>query len=310
MNKYLEEQKLMINKLEKYLEPQRKLQAQMDKYLEPQRKLQAQMDKYLEPQRKLKAQMDKYLEPQRKLQAQMDKYLEPQRKLLAQMDKYLEPQRKLQAQMNKFAEPQLKLQEYFAKYIEPINAHLLNGFADSVCIDGDGSLLVSGNVIHVDTLNDCIDEIDMKVDSPEENLASFSNWFESLNDALKSVVIYLVLPYFLAIFANVTTPLYEDWLRDSAIQDQRLAKKEIIKEANDLYEIGELGEYRFVLASVLNVRESGSNKAEVVDELYLGKTVKLIGKYKRWSLVEYIDSDSGHTRQGWVFSRYLEKFSK
>ncbi|MDC5868807.1 SH3 domain-containing protein [Vibrio europaeus] len=282
MNKYLEEQKLMINKLEKYLEPQRKLQAQLDKYLEPQRKLLAQMDKYLEPQRKLQAQLDKYLEPQRKLQAQMDKYLDPK----------------------------LKLQEYLSKYIEPINDHLLKDFADSVCIDGDGSLLVSGNVIHIDTLNDRIDEIDMRIDSPEENLASFSLWFESLNDALKSVVIYLVLPYFLAIFANLTTPLYEDWVQHSVIKDQRLAKKEIIKEANDLYEIVELSEYRFVLASVLHVRESGSNKAEIVDELYLGKTVKLIGKSRRWSLVEYIDSDSGNTNQGWVFSRYLERFSK
>jgi len=33
-------------------------------------------------------------------------------------------------------------------------------------------------------------------------------------------------------------------------------------------------------------------------------------KNRRWSLVEYVDIDTGEISQGWVFSRYLGRFSK
>ena len=118
------------------------------------------------------------------------------------------------------------------------------------------------------------------------------------------------MPYFLAIIANLTTPIYEEWWKEYADYDQREAKKEIIREAHDLYSTEELFEYRFVYASILNVRESSSTKSKIIGDLHLGKAVKLIKKVKSWSFIEYQDSMTSEVKKGWVFSRYLRKFEK
>jgi len=181
---------------------------------------------------------------------------------------------------------------------------------DSIVVGSDGIITVSDEVVDIQGLNENVERISNEFSSAEEFLEQLFSFFEKLNNSARIVVIYLVLPYFLAIIANLTTPVYEEWWKEYADYDQRVAKKEINQEARALYNIEELLEYRFVYASVLNVRETGSAKSNIIGVLHLGKAVKLISKKKSWSFVEYQDPMTGDIKKGWVFSRYLRKFEK
>jgi len=310
IDKILEPQRQFQARMDKLLEPQRRLQEQMTKYLEPQRKLQEQMQKYLEPQRQLQGHMKKYLEPQKRLQEQLEKFLEPQRQLQVQMEKYLEPQRKLQAQMQKYLEPQRKLQEQLSKYIRPLNDYLSDPVMESILINSEGSISVSDKVLDVESVTKSIESFTGDYSSTEEFLHSFFQWLERLGDATRAAVIYLVLPYLLAIIANLTTPIYKERWKEYADIDHRTAKKEIIREANEFYSPEDLKGYRFVYTTTLHVRKLGNMSSEIIDDLYLGKTVSVLNKEKRWAFIEYHDDDTGSLKQGWVFSRYLHKFNK
>ncbi|QVM88603.1 SH3 domain-containing protein [Pseudomonas lalucatii] len=178
---------------------------------------------------------------------------------------------------------------------------------DSISINKGGALSIAGEVVDVEQIENTVAEISGDYSSPEEFFNAFFKLLEKLGNATRIAVIYLVFPYFLSIVANLTTPLYEEWWKEYAGGDHRAAKK-IVREANEVYRPEELNGYRFVYATILHVRSSGSISSEIIDKLYLGKTVKIIERVKRWSHVEYQDSDSGEPKQGWVFSRYLEKF--
>ncbi len=299
-----------LERMDQILKPHRAWQEQIDKLLEPQRKLQEQMEKYLEPQRRIQEQMNNYLEPHRKLQEQMERYLEPQRRLQEQMDKYLEPQRKLQEQMQKYLEPQRLLQDQISKYLSPLNEYLSSPSMGNVVVESSGAISVSGEIIDTEAVNESIESLSNDYSSTEEFLEQFFKLLEKLSNGARIVVIYLVFPYLLAIIANLTTPVYEEWWKEYTDFDQRTAKKQIIREANELYSTEELNEYRFVYASILHVRKSGSMNSEIIDELYLGKSIKIHEKLKRWSFIEFQDSETGNIKKGWVFSRYLHKFIK
>lgn len=272
------------------------MKNELENHLKVIRKQQAQIAKAMEPFRAQQAQMAKVMEPFRAQQTQMAKFMEPFRAQQAQIAKVMEPFREQQAQINKL--------------LKPLGEHLLSSSFDSIELNQDGSISFEGSIVEADTLNDCINVITIESDAGDYTSDSFVKWFNSLSYILKTVVACLLMPYCLSIFANLTTPIYEDWYQEITMTDQRSAKREVIKEANRLYDFTELKDYSFVIASVLHVREFGNKQSEIIDELYLGKTVKVVNKLKRWTLVEFFDKNAGEIKQGWVFSRYLEKFTK
>ena len=310
IDKLLEPQRRFQDQMNKLLEPQRKLQEQMDKYLDPHRKLQEQFQKYLEPQLQLHEQMRTYLDPNHRLQEWLERYIDPQRQLQVQMEKYLEPHRRLQEQFEKYLEPQRILQEQVNKYLQPLNNYLSDPGLDSVFINSDGSFSVSGEAVDVESVKQSIQNISAEYENTIDFIDHFFKCLEKLSDSARLVIIYLMLPYFLSIVANLTTPIYEEWWREFANIDNRVAKKEIVRAANENYSPEDLQNYRFVCTAILYLRSAGNTKAEIVDELYLGKTVRIIKKSKRWSLIEYKDVDSTDSKQGWVFSRYLQRFNR
>lgn len=310
IDQILEPQRRLQEQMEKYLEPQRRLQEQMENALEPQRRLQEQMEKILEPQRRLQEQMNKYLEPQRRIQEQMERYLEPQRRLQEQMEKYLEPYRGVQEQLNKILEPQRLLHDQINKYLNPLGDYLSSPLMERIAVGNDGAISILDEIVDIQELKDSVESITKDCSSTEEFLEQLFKILEKLSNGARTLVICLIWPYCFAIIANLTTPIYEEWLKEYADYNQREAKKEIIREARDLCRTEELFEYRFVYASTLNIRELGSTKSNVIGVLHLGKAVKIINKAKSWSFVEYQDSLTGEVKTGWVFSRYLRKFEK
>lgn len=308
LDEVLKPHRALQEQIDRILEPQRRLQEQIDKFLEPQLRFQKQIEKYFEPHRKLQDQMQRYLEPHQRLQEQLDKHLQPQRQLQVQIDKYLEPYRQRQEQLHKHLEPYRLFEDQVSKHLKSLNRYLSDPMMDNISINKDGALFIAGEVVDVEQVENTVAEISGDYSSPEEFFNAFFKLLEKLGNAARIAVIYLVFPYLLSIVANLTTPIYEEWWKEYSGSDHRVAKKEIIREANEAYRPEELNGYRFVYATILHVRSSGSINSEIIDELYLGKTVKIIEKVKRWSHIEYQDSDSGELKQGWVFSRYLEKF--
>jgi len=254
--------------------------------------------------------MDEILNPHRRWQEQIERILEPQRRLQVQMEKYLEPQRRIQEQMSKYLEPQRLIQDQINRYLNPLNEYLSSPLMDSIVVGNDGAITVSEEKVDIREINEGVERLSKDYSSTQEFLEQLFSLLEKLSNGARIVVIYLVLPYFLAIIANLTTPIYEEWWKEYADYDQREVKKEIIREAYGLYSTEELFEYRFVYASILNVRESSSTKSKIIGELHLGKAVKLIKKSKSWSFIEYQDSMTSEVKKGWVFSRYLRKFEK
>jgi hypothetical protein len=310
IDKLLEPQHRVQEHMERHLETQRLMQEEMERYLQPQLRLQEQMERYLEPQRRMQEQMERYLEPQRRLQEQMERYLEPQRRLQEQMKQYLEPQLRLQEQMDRYLKPQRLLHKQIEKYLNPLSEYLSSPLMAQIAVNESGMVTISNEIVDLETIDESVSGIDIEYSSADEFLEHLFQLLKKLNGGARTVLIYLILPYVLAIIANLTTPIYEEWWKEYADLDQRAAKKEIIRVANGMFSPQELSEFRFVYATMLNVRESGNANSEVIGELYLGKTVRLISKSKSWSFIEYEDSDTGTITQGWVFSRYLRKFSK
>ncbi|EGR1690244.1 hypothetical protein D6A02_25740 [Vibrio parahaemolyticus] len=292
------------------MKPFRAQQAQLASIMEPFRAQQAQMDALMKPFRAQQAQLASIMEPFRAQQAQMDALMKPFRAQQAQLASIMEPFRAQQAQIDALMKPFKEQQTHIEQLFKPLSEYLTGGNFERLWLDANGSLSFEGSVIEVDSLNDCFDEIITHSAESTVTPDAFSQWFNSLNEKVKAIVVFFLLPYCISIFANFTTPIYEIWWQQLSLIDQRSAKKEVVKEANKSYDFSELHDYRFVVATVLHVRESGSKNSEIIAELHIGKTVKVINKLKRWTLVEYFDENSGQLEQGWVFSRYLEKFSK
>lgn len=135
----------------------------------------------------------------------------------------------------------------------------------------------------------------------------FLSWYDN-QPASTQLIVTLILSYFLNIFSNLSMPLYESWEHLFETETPRGATKLISQSANKEYDINELSDYRFVVASILNVRVEPSTKSEVVDELKNGMIVKFLAKSKRWTQVEFLCDETGERKIGWVFSRYLRKF--
>lgn len=70
-----------------------------------------------------------------------------------------------------------------------------------------------------------------------------------------------------------------------------------------------LQDYRYVSAKVLIVRQNPRALSPEIGRLSFGKPVMLLKKEKDFTLILWADKESGAEIQGWVFSRYLNKFN-
>ena len=65
---------------------------------------------------------------------------------------------------------------------------------------------------------------------------------------------------------------------------------------------------RYVIAEALNVRKGPSKNHDIQITLKYGTVVKVIDKINYWTKIEYKDKQNGISLEGWVYTRYLEKF--
>jgi len=304
IQKTLEQQRRWQDSIEKVLEPHRIMQQQIDKLLEPQRRWQEYVDKLLEPQRAWQKQIDKILEPQRQLQEWIDRLLEPQKMWQEHLDKFLEPQRRLQEQINNLIAPEHTWRKILEKYLSNL---------ESIKVDSSGA-------ISIGTESFTASEVSKELNALSQELSiarTFKEFFDRLfaylvliGRPLAHILLAILVPYIVAIIANVTTPIYEDWWSEYFGKTKQEITESIREEALATYDIEQLRGHRFVVARSLRVRSGPSTNDEIIGKLNMGKVVRLLEKEKSWFLVEYYSEKEDRICKGWVFSRYLAKFTK
>lgn len=318
MDEYWRNFLLIQDQIKRMLGPQIHFQNQIQNILDAQR---FDLSKYAEPYGNLAAQFERQLFPLVDLKRQMEQITRPSYAMDASIRNIVEPQLRLQEQIDKLLGPQVRKFEHLKSALSPERftfgdiERLLNPlsqFVDELAsaemhLSETGSLFVDGQEVTLEEIDKAAEKI--------QNAESDAEFVQQLLDALYGLAApvrlalgRLILPFFLAIIANMTTPIFEDWWQEYSNLEPRVAKKEIVREARKQYSPDELVGYRFVYATLLHVREVGRKDSEIIDTLPLGKVVKLLKREQSWSFIEYEGAEGGETLQGWVFSRYLMKF--
>jgi hypothetical protein len=216
--------------------------------------------------------------------------------------------------MNKTFRADSLIQEQMNKFLYPLNNYLSDPLMSSVSAIGDGSFYVGNEIVSAESVSEFMENIPFDNESGIDFISYFFEWIEKNYATVKPkvvfVALYIFLPYFLTIYGNLTTPYWENKVKKYNSPEIRTVKKEVIKEVRDIYSAEDLQGYRFVATNILHVRENSSTSSEIIDDIYLGKTVKIIEKIKSWCLIEYQDPDTNEVKQGWVFLRYLTRFSR
>lgn len=141
--------------------------------------------------------------------------------------------------------------------------------------------------------------------------ASFESFFSSLPKKLQSHVAIVILHFILmtlftlscGVTVNLITPTIQDYLFNSSKND-----KQKVHDIKNLITVGvNKHQMRFITKNIVYLREKPSQKSSIIDELTLGQIVVVQSKNKNWIEVSY-QYESGEVVQGWVFTRYTERF--
>lgn len=302
---------------------QRDFQAQMDKLLAPQRYLEKHMEMLMAPLRNLQTQIAIIQAPQRILQEQMDRLAAPeiafrermktllglQYGLPKQLEKLLEPQRILEEMMKGILRPQNLLFDQMSSYMRSIGPYYADPLLGTVRLGQNGIIAVGNDIVDIDVVQNELTEFAMHANSVDLSFEEFANWLKLLEPKIRCVVLYVVLPILINIFSNLISPTFADWLKCIQHLQPKEALKEINRQAIESYSKEYLVNYRLVGAKSIIIYTNCSHKSKQINELRLGKIVRIIKQKKQWSLVEYVDERTDCEETGWTFSRYLFKFA-
>ena len=203
--------------------------------------------------------------------------------------------------LSKIFESTLELQSFGQSHTDLVS---------NIRTNGDGTFSVGNESVSQEEIIEYINDFSFNYESYIDFINGFIERFKNLSPVIQAVLFVLFLPYFNGVLVNLTTPYWqEQWDQYSNLKTREV-KKEIISSASDNFNSQFLQEHHFVATKILYVRKYENTKAEMIDELYIGKIVKVIDKKRSWCLIEYQDSDTNELMQGWVFSRYLSKFNR
>lgn len=181
---------------------------------------------------------------------------------------------------------------------------------DQVSVAETGSIKVAGEEVVLDGTTWDMERVTLTPQPAAGLLEDLVSWLAVLAPLVRAAVIYLLLPYIVSIVANINTPLHEEWWKSLQADSTRAAKKEVRQGASAAYSSTDLETFRFVTAKSLSVHQAGRQRSPTTDDIPFGKVVRLLRRDGSWSYVEYAGGATREVQQGWVLSRYLEKFDK
>jgi len=145
-----------------------------------------------------------------------------------------------------------------------------------------------------------------KADSSESFLKLFSKLPLYIKIILLLSISQVIIPQINSISANLITPHVEKLLSNEELSSREKVKK--IKNI-PLTERGyEFEGIRFISGNGVRLRKESNTKSEIIDSLDIGRVVVLLQKDRRWTEVQ-VQYDDGTVEDGWVHSRYVQKFS-
>ena len=184
---------------------------------------------------------------------------------------------------------------------------------EAVLINSNGTIEASDRSFLVEDIeciiNDCLEKSGFYANqiSIQNSINNLTNMVYKLKESFLQKILIAVI---VTIICNVIImPVLKNIEKYFTKNNKEIAKL-IKKEVNNTYSNKTiLTHFRFVKAECLNVRNSSSIKSMVVGKLYFGQVVRIIYKNKNWTLIEYISENEEIHIKGWVFTRYLQKFT-
>jgi hypothetical protein len=186
---------------------------------------------------------------------------------------------------------------------------------DSYEINSDGTIATNGSVYSVKEIQD---EINLLVEDVTNNHNKLS--FEKIiysnfklnakeHPVLAFIFIYIIIPIFVNVCANILSDkvgLYNKEIKRNRSKIVQTVNAQInhLKPDKSFYKY-----YRFVYIDKLNVRVGRSRKTRVISVINFGQLVKVIKVKNDWALIECMFEEESICITGWVFVRYLKKFS-
>jgi hypothetical protein len=119
-----------------------------------------------------------------------------------------------------------------------------------------------------------------------------------------------IFPIILASFVLVLTPIFDFYIKKMLEEVNKTSSKTVVASAKVLVpDVRVLEGYRYVSASLLQVRGKAKIQSRVIGTLTFGQPIRVVERNKSWALVEWRDSENNVQLQGWVLARYLRKFN-
>ncbi|WP_431049667.1 SH3 domain-containing protein [Roseateles sp. L2-2] len=126
---------------------------------------------------------------------------------------------------------------------------------------------------------------------------------------LQLYLVGVLLPILLMAFNLVLAPVADFHLKQALEATKPENKKGVQVVARQaVSDVRLLKELRFVGAKRLQVMASARARGAVVGQLRFGQVVRVVEKERDFTLIVWKSEDGKAELQGWVFSRYLERF--
>jgi len=131
---------------------------------------------------------------------------------------------------------------------------------------------------------------------------------EPLYQRLLCIVLVPILIATLFAFVNSVVDFHtKKWLEGAPKQDATKQVKQAAREA--VGDVRVLNDFRFVSVQSLAMMSGSKARAPVVGRLRFGQTVRVLERERDFTLVVWRSEDGKVELQGWVFSRYLKRFT-
>ncbi len=212
----------------------------------------------------------------------------------------------------------LKIPKAYPNIVEALSIErwqLLDDDKEEIQINNDGSVTTNSQIISQLEIQNAINQIfDNTLSSKYEH---FENVIQSIyleiralkNSTLEKILKNLIYPLLIGLLLIFLSDITASYRNEYFKINKRQIKKHIESQFSEITNKNEiLKSLRFVTASKLNMRSKPTIKSKNLCILNYGQVVELVAKKRNWSLISWRDKENSNILQGWVFTRYLEKF--
>jgi hypothetical protein len=157
--------------------------------------------------------------------------------------------------------------------------------------------------------------VDAATSASKDDLAAvlelILNAIQSAPESIRSKLIWLVLlPFLFNVMTWVVGPMADFYIKRHLDEPRPGAAAEVRQVATAVVGNSELlANHRFVKSKRVNLLESANARAKPIGHLSFGDVVRVVEDRGAFTLVSWSAADGTAAMQGWVFTRYLKRFS-